>query len=69
MDWEFNDGREDFERDIALAFQMGALDRQMAIAWAVAANGCADCEDAEEVCYELGLPYSMAGEIAPALEG
>lgn len=59
---------EDFERGVEAALLLGASDRQTAIRWVIEGLELDDTDlmyGGSKVCFELGLPYSMAGIFDP----
>lgn len=59
---------EGFERGVEAAILLGAADRQTAIRWVAEGLGLDSVDymyGGSKVCFELGLPYSMAGIFDP----
>lgn len=59
---------EAFERGVEAAILLGAADRQTAIRWVVEGLELDDVDymyGGSKICFELGLPYTMAGIFDP----
>ena len=60
----------EFEAQVAMAIQLGANGREQAIAWIVDALELSETDrmyGGDRVCWELGLPFSMASTFDPYL--
>ena len=62
----------EFEAQVAAAIQLGASGREQAIAWIVDALELSETDrmyGGDRVCWELGLPFSMASTFDPYVIG
>ena len=62
----------EFEAQVAAAIQLGASGREQAIAWIVDALELSETDrmyGGDRVCWELGLPFSMASTFDPYVNG